>query len=697
MGALVTDLLTLGRDAGPDLRAVVAATAMGGTFGIDAPADAPIDPAHGAVAGLVKAIGAEWPHVAAKVVDFDAAAGPAAVADGVMAELLAHDDHVEVGRPPGRRVTIGVAPAPASVGEGAVLGPDAVVLLTGGARGITAEVARALATRYRPTLVLAGRTPIGGDDARAREARATMDAIAVAGGRVEYRQADVSDPEQLAGVIDDIAARYGRLDGVVHGAGVIDDGALGTKTLDAVARVLDPKVTGALTLARRLPWEGLRFLVLFGSVAGRFGNAGQSDYAAANEFLSKLAADLDRRRDARVVALAWGPWAGAGMVTDAVAQRFAQRGVEVIDPAAGCAALIEELERSGAGAPEIVVGGGPWATESAAPGGGPNGARARTPGSGLSAARAGGPWGDAAPGAGGGIDEPVVLHPDRDPLLDGHRLDGRPVLPAALALEMLAAAAADVLGDPIRLEDFALLRGAAAQDGPLALRVRATTPPDTIAELRDAAGRTVHYRARATRATAHLDASALPAPLPATGPFPLSVQELYDRWLWHGPALQAIASIDAHGPDGLDATLRASAPATGSWRLDPVVVDAVFQLGIVWSRQTLDRTALPARIGRVEGAISLPVDTPVRCRLRLTALAGGGLLTGRAALLDADDRPLAVLAGIELSCSAELNRLGTAEREPTVEGSAADGMAEAAAGPAAEGMAETAPTAGVAR
>ncbi|MEZ5124606.1 MAG: polyketide synthase dehydratase domain-containing protein, partial [Solirubrobacterales bacterium] len=201
------------------------------------------------------------------------------------------------------------------------------------------------------------------------------------------------------------------------------------------------------------------------------------------------------------------------------------------------------------------------------------------------------------------------------------------------------------------------------------------------------------------------DASDLPAPLAATGPFPLSVQELYDRWLWHGPALQAIASIDAYGPDGLDATLRASASGTGSWRLDPVVVDAVFQLGIVWSRQTLDRTALPARVGRVEGAISLPAGTPVRCRLRLTAQAGGGLLTGRAALLDPDDRPLAVLAGIELSCSADLNRLGTAggpeaegtaEAAPTADRPEAERTAEAAPTadrPEAERTAETAPTA----
>jgi hypothetical protein len=137
------------------------------------------------------------------------------------------------------------------------------------------------------------------------------------------------------------------------------------------------------------------------------------------------------------------------------------------------------------------------------------------------------------------------------------------------------------------------------------------------------------------------------------------VDEIYDRWLWHGPALRAIAAIDAHAPEGLDATLLASAAPASAWRFDPVVLDAVFQLGIVWSRHALQRTALPARVGRVDGAVDRPAGAPVTCRLRLRAQPGGALLAGRAALLDDRGRPLAVLDGIELSCSAELNRLGT--------------------------------------
>ncbi|UGS36425.1 type I polyketide synthase [Capillimicrobium parvum] len=671
VGGLVTGLMDLCRDAGPGLRAVVAATAMGGTFGVEAGGAVALDPAHGAVAGLVKAIGAEWDGVAAKVVDFEAGAAADAVAEGILAELLAHDGRAEIGRPPGRRIAIDVAPAPPTAGRTPPLGPESVVLLTGGARGITAAVARDLAARYRPTLVLVGRTELGSDDARAAEARATLDAIAAAGGRAEYRRADVGDPDQLARVLDEVHGRHGRLDGVIHGAGAIDDGALAGKTAASVARVLDPKVTGALTLARRLPWEELRFLVLFSSVSGRFGNAGQTDYAAANEFLSKLAADLDRRRDARVVAIAWGPWSGAGMVTPAVAGRFAARGIDLIDPAAGCAALIGEIERDGPAAPEVVVGGGPWAAPARAPagsaGGGPWAAPAPAP-----AGPAGALLRSAVPGPDGAIDAPVVLDAAGDPLLTDHHLDGRPVLPAAVALELLAELAAIALGPdaPVALEDFRLLRGVSAGEGQLTLRARAAGArdptvevcdagaPDPTVELCDDQGAVVHYRARGRRGPGTPPAASVPPALPATSPFPLTVDEIYDRWLWHGPALRAIAAIDAHAPEGLDATLLASAAPAGAWRLDPVVLDAVFQLGIVWSRHALERTALPARVGRVEGAVDRPAGTPIACRLRLRAQPGGGLLMGRAALLDHRGRPLAVLDGIELSCSAELNRLG---------------------------------------
>ena len=170
----------------------------------------------------------------------------------------------------------------------------------------------------------------------------------------------------------------------------------------------------------------------------------------------------------------------------------------------------------------------------------------------------------------GAIDATVVLDAAADPLLTDHRLDGRSVLPAAVALELLAevVAAAFEPGAPVALEDFRLLRGVAAGEGELILHACAAGAPDPTVELRDAENSVVHYRARARRGTGTPSAASVPPPLAVTSPFPLSVDEIYDRWLWHGPVLRAIAAIDAHAPEGLDATLLASAAPAGAWQLD---------------------------------------------------------------------------------------------------------------------------------
>ena len=90
----------------------------------------------------------------------------------------------------------------------------------------------------------------------------------------------------------------------------------------------------ALTLARKLDPAKLKFLSLFASITSRYGNRGQSDYAAANEVLSKLACDLDRRWPGRVVSVAWGPWAEVGMVAD-LEKHLVARGLKLIEPAVG--------------------------------------------------------------------------------------------------------------------------------------------------------------------------------------------------------------------------------------------------------------------------------------------------------------------------------------------------------------------------
>jgi NAD(P)-dependent dehydrogenase (short-subunit alcohol dehydrogenase family) len=261
------------------------------------------------------------------------------------------------------------------------------VLVTGGARGITALAAIELAKRFRCTIELVGRSPlpadadIGGDapairkaliarglapaeiertiarTLAAREIRATLDAIRAAGSQVTYHAVDVRDAA-FGALIDDIYARCGRLDGVIHGAGVLEDKLIRDKTGDSFERVVRTKLGSALTLADKLRPDA-KFVAWFASISGVAGNRGQVDYAAANDALDKLAwalcsgqeagpqGSMTRGRGTRVVSVDWGPWAGAGMVTPELAREYARRGIGLIDPAAGVDALLAELGDGG--------------------------------------------------------------------------------------------------------------------------------------------------------------------------------------------------------------------------------------------------------------------------------------------------------------------------------------------------------------
>ncbi|MBW3596198.1 MAG: KR domain-containing protein, partial [Planctomycetes bacterium] len=139
--------------------------------------------------------------------------------------------------------------------------------------------------------------------------------------------------------------------------GVIEDKLVGDKTPDSFDRVFATKVESALILTRLLDFEKLKCCVLFASVASRYGNRGQSDYAAANEVLAKLAWRLDRQTPCRVVAIDWGPWSGVGMVSD-LEKHMVARGLTLIDPPTGVQFFVDELLRGRKGESEVIIGGG---------------------------------------------------------------------------------------------------------------------------------------------------------------------------------------------------------------------------------------------------------------------------------------------------------------------------------------------------
>ena len=258
-----------------------------------------------------------------------------------------------------------------------------MVLLTGGARGITARVARALAAKGAPTLVLVGRSaapeadedpalagsqtavdlrrrivelgfaetttevePLCARILAAREMRSTFSALQEAGASFEYLECDVRDCEAFGKLIDGVYTRHGRIDVVIHGAGINEDKLLRDKTAESFQRVFDTKVEGALTLAEHLR-DDVRLVVFFSSIAGVFGNRGQADYAAANDALDKLAHWMRSRIRARVVSINWGPWAGGGMVTPEIEREYSRRGIGLIDPEDGIQSLLDELTTEG--------------------------------------------------------------------------------------------------------------------------------------------------------------------------------------------------------------------------------------------------------------------------------------------------------------------------------------------------------------
>jgi NAD(P)-dependent dehydrogenase (short-subunit alcohol dehydrogenase family) len=186
--------------------------------------------------------------------------------------------------------------------------------------------------------------------------RRNIQAIRAAGSPVEYHSLDVRDEAAFAGFIAQIRQQFKRLDGIIHGAGVIEDKLIRDKTPDSFDRVFGTKVRSAWNISQISP-DDLKFCVFFASIASRYGNKGQADYAAANEVLCKLAADLDRRWPARVFAVAWGPWAETGMVSD-LEKHLTARGVTLISPREGTDHLLRELQFGAKGETEVLIAGG---------------------------------------------------------------------------------------------------------------------------------------------------------------------------------------------------------------------------------------------------------------------------------------------------------------------------------------------------
>jgi phthiocerol/phenolphthiocerol synthesis type-I polyketide synthase C len=210
---------------------------------------------------------------------------------------------------------------------------EATYLITGGLGGIGCAVATWMAEQGARHLVLIGRGPAS------KSAHKTLDALRAAGTEVVVARGDVAQAEQLATILDSTRASMPPLRGVVHSAGVLDDGILARLDERRLRDVMAPKVEGAWNLHALTRDVDLDFFVLFSSAASVLGSPGMAHYAAANAFLDALA--WHRRAEGRpALSINWGPWAEVGLAAGAEQLRYVtQLGVEAMPAADGVRAL----------------------------------------------------------------------------------------------------------------------------------------------------------------------------------------------------------------------------------------------------------------------------------------------------------------------------------------------------------------------
>ncbi|GAA2402382.1 hypothetical protein GCM10010191_07310 [Actinomadura vinacea] len=618
--------------AGEGTRAsFVAVTRLDGALGHEGTED-PAAALHGGVAGLVKTLRHERPEVFSRVVDLS----PGAAWEQVLAEIEDADTataEVAVDAGGSRRTPRLVA----AEGDGAAgeLADDDVIVVTGGARGVTAACVRALASGGRGEFILLGRTEHGAvpawttgvtepelkaeliESMRAdgavpaprdverrfrellarREIQETLDAVDATGARARYIAVDVTDADAVQAALADDAPR---VTGLVHGAGALADALLADKTPEDVRTVLGAKLTGLRAVLDALDTAPLRHVVLFASVAGVYGNAGQADYAVANQALGRLAASWKRAApERRVTAIDWGAWDG-GMVTPDLREVFRARGVALLPLDEGAARFAEQFSAGRHDDVEVLIGQA--------------GALAAPP--------------EAGPGR--------KLLARRDltglgeaPIIGDHRIGEHPVLPASAALGWMiyTLERAHPGLSVIEARGFDVQRGVVF-DGSEEPAYRLSAEPGE----RDADGRLVVTAAVLSNVDAapqsHYRGTFVLAPSPAPAPAPSGqtgyalgegeengLRAYADADLFHGPLLQGVRRLLEREPRRLVAECRLPDPplARGAYAgalHSPVLGDVVLQAAAVLGVWFMDAGCLPLAFKSWEFFEPLPGGAP---------------------------------------------------------------------------------------
>jgi acyl transferase domain-containing protein len=293
------------------------------------------------VLGLGRAIALEHPERWGGLIDLDVDMGVEAMAETLLAELGQSHPEAEVAFRAGQRYVPRLHPSHFqgdsyskrlphdSNSQHPLVKSDHTYLITGGLGGLGLQIAHWLVDQGARNLVLVGRKGISKPD--------LLNEMQQTGAMVTVIQADITSADEVAQIFAEIGRSQPPLAGVIHLAGVLNDGILSKQTWERFATVMAPKVNGAWHLHTQTQDLSLDFFVLFSSVASLLGSPGQSNYAAANAFLDALA-HYRRSQNLPALSINWSPWSEHGMaaaLSDRARQRWAMLGVQTIQPEPG--------------------------------------------------------------------------------------------------------------------------------------------------------------------------------------------------------------------------------------------------------------------------------------------------------------------------------------------------------------------------
>ena len=445
-------------------------------------------------------------------------------------------------------------------------------------------------------------------------ALAAIEAVRDAGGTVHYHAVDLTDADAVAAAMAKVRDSAERIDLFVHAAGLEISRGLPKKDPREFALVHDVKADGWFNVVSQAGDLPIAATVVFSSVAGRFGNAGQTDYAAANDLLCKVTSA--RRRtgpDARALALDWTAWGGIGMATRGSIPKILQMaGVEMLPPEAGVAWIRRELTAHGFSGEVVVAGALGQMASGFHETGGVDPAELDT--------SAGGPLVGEVVSADvhDGLVVRAEVDPTAQPFLDHHRIDGTPVLPGVMGMEAFAEVARLLAPDlhVVAVEDVDFRAPLKFyRDEPRTLTVTALLHPDgddLVAECRleaervlpgaETPQRTVHFtgRVRLSAQAAEPETTTVPDGEHDETLAPEDVYRLY----FHGPSYQVVA--EGWRQDGAAAGRMADdlpadrEPATEPVVIGPRLAELCFQVAGLWEAGHEGRLALPAHVDRLQ-------------------------------------------------------------------------------------------------